>query len=56
MKICLRQWTRPTGPKVKGVGECATCAPHEDNKHCRLYYEISAPQEFEVIKKEGNEF
>jgi len=50
MKICLRQWIRPTGPKVKveGVGECETCTPHENNKYCRLYYEITAPQEFEI--------
>lgn len=55
MKICLRQWLRPpteTKIKVEGVGDCSTCVPHEDNKNCRLYCEITAPQEFTVEEKE----
>ena len=50
MKMCLRQWVRPKGPniKVEGVGDCKTCVPHEDNKYCRCFYEITAPKEFEI--------
>ena len=53
-KICLRHWITPkeTNMKIKGVGDCKTCVPHEDNKNCRMYYEITAPQEFEVKGKE----
>jgi hypothetical protein len=54
MKICLHQWLRPTGPKVEveGVGDCKVCIPHENNKSCRCYCEISAPQKFEVKERE----
>ena len=53
MKLCLRQWIRPLGTKVKveGVGDCDTCVPHEDNKHCRLYYPITITT-YEVEEKE----
>jgi len=53
MKLCLRQWIRPTGPKVevKGVGDCTKCIPHEDNVQCRLYYPITIST-YEVEDKE----
>jgi hypothetical protein len=50
-KICLHQWIKPdnkTNIKGEGMGDCRTCIPHEDNKKCRCYCEITAPQEFEV--------
>ena len=54
MKLCLRQWIRPTGSKVKvkGVGDCTTCTPHEDNKHCRLYCPITLTT-YKVEEKEN---
>lgn len=50
-KICLHQWIKPdtkTNIRAEGMGDCRTCVPHEDNKKCRCYCEITAPQEFEV--------
>jgi hypothetical protein len=53
MKLCLRQWQRPSGPyvRIEGVGNCDVCVPHEDNKNCRLYYPINITV-YEVEEKD----
>jgi hypothetical protein len=58
---CLRQHFRPgkeTKTEIPGTGDCngtktgIPCKPHPDNKNCKMYHEITSPQEFEVKEKE----
>jgi hypothetical protein len=42
LKCCLRHFVRPESPlNRKGVGDCTVCEPHEDNKKCAMYVEIT---------------
>lgn len=51
--ICLNQWRKPTGPKIKikGVGDCDKCIPHKDNKKCKNYWPITKPAEIEIKER-----
>jgi hypothetical protein len=49
MKICLKQWQKPSSKikvKVPGMGDCQKCTPGPDNKDCIGYCPLTVCDAF----------